>query len=180
MTGACAIIPSMQATTEPPKAPVPRNRAAWHPLRAERIAAANPDDLLTVTEAAEWLSEIRARPIAVNTLRGYIRKGMLPAADASKGGRKPRRKELVRAWPGYRLPVPGERIGATDLKWKRSTITEWDTNRPGKGATAEARARRAADRAMRYPADTAGWWRTERRQKSHDTDTRKEQEAGET
>lgn len=67
---------------------------------------ANPNRL-TAQQVIELIKELTGDEIKVNTFYGYVSRGQAPKAV--------------------------EKIGNTSL-WKKSEITEWALNRPGRGA----------------------------------------------
>jgi len=113
------------------------------------------DPLLGYQDVAAVLTEL-GRPTKASTIRAYRRAGIMPVPDEQIGGHEPVAGEAIKCWPGTRDPQPGERIGATQVYWRRSTILDWNEQRPGPGGWRGRRAARAGDRDARYGRTPGG------------------------
>ena len=117
--------------------------------------ASDEDPLLGYQDVAAVLTEL-GRPTKASTIRAYRRAGIMPVPDEQIGGHEPVAGEAIKCWPGTRDPQPGEKIGATQVYWRRSTVIDWNEQRPGPGGWRGRRAARAGDRDARYGRTPGG------------------------
>ena len=117
--------------------------------------ASDEDPLLGYQDVAAVLTEL-GRPTKASTIRAYRRAGIMPVPDEQIGGHEPVAGEAIQCWPGTRDPQPGEKIGATQVYWRRSTVIVWNEQRPGPGGWRGRRAARAGDRDARYGRTPGG------------------------